>query len=200
MSYFTKLSLLSAFTVGLLSHSLCGAIYISIEQVDSNVEINWSGSVKVSELDHRTQGAWHVFTPDNGDFFFASGTTDSYIMRDIKIGASFGATSSQATSDSFSGSDFGMSNEKLYLPSGYSGGTILGRAVFNSQTLESLGLTPGSKKWDLDLGDGTLDRLTLTVITDPTATVPEPTATILLTGLASLAVVALRRPRQKIDQ
>jgi len=61
-------------------------------------------------------------------------------------------------------------------------------AVWENQTLESLGLTPGTYDWTLD-GRFNRDTITLTVA------VPEPSAFILVMSLIAGSLVLLRRRR-----
>jgi len=92
--------------------------------------------------------------------------------------ANFG-TGGQTVGSSGTGDFFGVmfvvSNNQLFVPSGYTSGSFIsGTTTFNSTTLSALGATPGTYTWSWGSG-ATLSSIIMTVgVSGPT---PTPTAT-----------------------
>jgi hypothetical protein len=91
------------------------------------------------------------------------------------------------------------SNTVLYVPQGYvSGAPLSGTATWEGETIDSLGLFPGTYVWSW--GDSAAaDSFTLVIVAPdgPGTPVPEPAAALLL-GAGLLGLGAVRRCRPTV--
>ena len=164
-----------------------GSVIVNILQVGLNVVITGSGTINLSALSFfANTTATDVLIPDAGQAQVgpASGSVALYFPA---AGPSTIGPGGQTLPSSGSGNLFGISSGVVTVPQGYTSGTSLsGSATFNSATLSSLGITPGTYVWTWGTGP-TADSLTLNAGT------PEPGSLSLIAAGLLLAGLRMRR-------
>jgi hypothetical protein len=111
---------------------------------------------------------------------------------------SFGPGSVGTFADSGSGDSVGIAGsvDGLYLPQNYTSGAPLSdSSVYDSTTISTLGLTPGTYTYNFGTGL-TADTFTVIIGTAPPASVPEPTTFVLFTLAALASTLFLLRKRK----
>lgn len=184
------------FLAAMVSASSAGAaLIISAEERGPDVEFTWSGSLDVAGVSVIASDisslagqvipstGWFLgYSPIGSQIDLAAPSTLSPAMLPFGSGGA-------ALASGFSGSPFGLDQSgRIGLPAGYVSSTPLsGSLTFDDATFASLGLdfVNAPYVWTLPSGD--------TVELDVSASVPEPSTTLML-GLG-LAVVGLGRRR-----
>ena len=156
--------------------------YMEVTQVGSNVIISGSGSINttsflalgVSSIVGRVQPSNAICqvgsnVPGNVDIyqFVGSGPTN------------MGTGSAAILADSGSGDKLGIqgSNKLLWVPMGYTSGQPLSTtSTYNSQTLLSMGFTPGTYTWSWGSGSNA-GTFIIEVVPVPPSQTPTPTPT-----------------------
>jgi hypothetical protein len=173
------------------------AVILTMQQSGSDVIVDGSGSLDLADLQYAGSGSIGLTSsPFNGLLTTGVGPLDFY--SGIVGPSSFGTT--RFASPTSSGGDAiyvaGVSSE-LGVPSGYTSGfPLAGSVTFASQTLVSLGVTPGTYVWTWGTG-ADADSLTLSIGGGlGTSPVPEPASAMLLgAGLLGLGLTAVQRRR-----
>ena len=199
MASFKSLAL-SVAAVAVFSGLSHAAISITFDQVGGDVVATYSGSVDLDSMDSTSDlGVVESRGYDGDAAYFRNNAAatvtvgfTNFIASPSFVNASGGAPQTTLT---FSGDDFGLVStgtfEQVFLPNGYvSGTTISGSLTFESTTIATLGLNPGTHVWQWTgtAPSSPVESATITVI-------PEPSAF----GLAALGLVSVacrRRRRQ----
>ena len=182
---------------------------LKVQQAGNDVVISGSGSADTSALTLvGTNNDWTNVLSDNqiyaGPDAFGDGSgagADVNLWGSITGPAVSGTIASVVNPDSGSGDLFGIlaagasPAPQLVLPLSYSSGTDLnGSSTLLNQTLDSLGLTPGSTfTWSWG-SNGSADSLVLEVQGAPSSTVPAP---LPILG-AALGLAQSRQLRRRI--
>ncbi|MBV8935836.1 MAG: PEP-CTERM sorting domain-containing protein [Alphaproteobacteria bacterium] len=172
---------------------------VTLEQQGPDVVANGSGSLDLTGLTFESSASniTIAISPSAGTMVIGptpmtGNAADQYfgLFGPTSFGSG-GFTVATSGSRDIVGEVFGT----LYVPEGYvSDNPLSSSATWDSATLNSLGLTPGSYEWTW--GTGPNQNLTLDIIA---AAVPEPSAlSVLGVGLAGLASAAVRRRRRQI--
>ncbi len=188
----------------LFSFSLSGGVVITFEESGNDVVSTYSGSLDtndpnindISELSRfaskfnpslgyyanppgswRTAAGAYVVDASNSNSPFYDGP------REGSSGLGFGI-GLEAAPTSISGDPFGIYQNSLVLPEGWtSGSQISGQMIWENATLDNLGYDSSQDHiWILR---GTDDTITMTVV-------PEPSTYTLILGVLALGFVALR--------
>lgn len=186
-----------AITFGLLIRNAQADYIVTLQQVGSNVVATGSGAFNLTGLTF--------------DFSFAaSGIGISASTGSIGLGP-FGTVNADFYSGFTGPTSFGSggfvnpnagsgdyvfmkgSVPQLVVPQGYVSGTVLSDSIiFNSATLSSLGVTPGTYVWSW--GTGANQKFTLDAVAPPA--VPDSGSTLGLLLVASSGLFAVSRFRQ----
>ena len=111
------------------------------------------------------------------------------LCEDRPLGSTAFGTGSRTLADTSTGNTFGLIGNLIYVPRNYvSGSQLAGTATYNSKTIASLGMTPGTYTWTWGSG-ATADSAQLIVGTAP---IPEPSSLGLL-ALGAFGLVARRK-------
>ncbi|APW60977.1 PEP-CTERM sorting domain-containing protein [Paludisphaera borealis] len=173
----------------------------TLEEVGSDVVLSGSGSINTSVLTPYAQWFFNptaILSPGEGRFTLGVGFDlgDRYIIYQgaVVFGPGVLQSASSYTGDAL---DLNGGDGFIGLPPGYvSGAPISLSMTFASQTLATLGATPGTYTWTLSPGGnngGTItDTITLQV--GAGAAVPEPSTLAMLS--AGCLGLALRRWRR----
>lgn len=166
---------------------------INIDQVGSNVVASGSGSFNLTGLTDRGNGGYAIpqTTPEFGILDIGGANHTPVEVYTILQGPTSFGTGWISFSSTETGPLVGISpagqanNEDLFLPPDYIGGTTITNSdTWESATLDSLGLTPGTYTWTWGTG-ANADSLTVNVV-------PEP-AMLAVFGIPALLLVGLRR-------
>ena len=170
---------------------------MTIEQVGSDVVATASGSIDTTDLTFLgSVPGGGVVLPDVSVLYMGSaGSTDVYggsISGPSSFGTGFGEFASSSSGDDLAIDDY---DTEIGVPTGYVSGTALfGTATWDSTTLSTLGITPGTYTWTWGSG-ADADSLTLNALAPAPAATPEPApATLLALGL----IVALLTARKQL--
>jgi hypothetical protein len=170
-----------------------GSIFtVTLTQVGPNVVATGSGAIDLTGLtSFGSAFASPELYPAHGIIGTGpSGTIDQYSGSSgpFSFGPGSAAFPTSTSGDSVFLEDFGLD---IDVPQGYVSGTILSSsATFDSATLASLGVTPGTYTWTWDSGANSF------VLQVPTPPVPEPgTLQLLVAGTMWMAGLWLGRKR-----
>jgi hypothetical protein len=200
------LSALGLVTVAPVATGISGraeaSVVIDISQVGSDVVAEGNGAIDLTGLTFNgtanTFGGGRVAGQFGGVLVGLGGEVDGY--TGLSGPASFGQGSLRFASSS-SGDTFGVTGTEdvagpifaeLNLPQGYvSGSSLSGSATFDSESIASLGLTPGTYvyTWGPPAND---DSLTVEIETIPESS----TWAMMLLGFAGLALAGYRTSRR----
>jgi hypothetical protein len=163
------------------------SILITILESGSNVIISGSGSINTTSLTAlgNTSYAGRV-QPVNAICQVGSnigGFADIYQFLGgtgpTNIGTGFFSNTNSGSGDFLGIQGF---DKKLFVPVGYtSGNPLSSTSTYNSQTLSSMGFTPGTYTWNWGSG-GNADSLTIQIGPDTSTPTPTPTVTATPTG------------------
>jgi hypothetical protein len=156
--------------VGVLSAEKANAmISVTATEVGPNVVFSYTGSITdFNNLGSSSSGINGVGAfnaePTGGAFFdIGSGNFDLYPNIPVNGPTGFGSNNTTVFANSNTGSYFALfvgTSLGLIVPDGYTAGTtISGTSTYNSATLASLGITPGTYIWTL--GNTARDTITL---------------------------------------
>lgn len=184
-----------------LSPKAEAAYTLTVSQSGSNVVASGSGSINTTALTDAGPASWfaEVYPSFSFGSMIAVGPTSSVGVNNfisISGPASFGS-GPQVLASSGSGTLVAvMANSGFELASSYvSGSGMSGTATWNSQTLASLGLTPGTYTWTWGSGE-TADSFTL-IIVSPVPATPVPSSLYLgIAGIVGLGLLQLFRMRR----
>jgi hypothetical protein len=171
------------------------AYVVSLEQVGANVVASGSGTLDLASLSSRgVDPSFSGVTPSVGDIDTGQSPASTPVYGGFTGPTSFGSRRSTTFSSSDTGDHVGIegATKQLFVPPGYvSGNPLLDTSTYDTQTLSSLGVTPGTYEWTWGTG-ATADSFTLQI--GPVAAVPEPASLpLLVMGLAGLGVVLRTR-------
>jgi hypothetical protein len=159
---------------------------LTVSQVGSNVVATGSGTIDLAGLTFNTTlSSGPLLNPSSG-IAYAGLFGSSTIYTGVTGPTSFG-TGGSAPASSGTGAIVGIeSGSYVAVPSGYvSGNALSDTATWNSKTLSSLGLAPGTYTWTWGSGG---EHFTLDVVA-----APEPSSLLLLgAGLLGLMGMAYR--------
>ena len=188
----------------LISFSLSGEVVITFEESGNDVVSAYSGTLdtddpNINDISELSRFA-SKFNPSLGYYANPPGgwrtAAGSYVVdashssspfydgpREGSSGRGFGLGSETAPT-SISGDSFGLFQNSLVLPEGWtSGSQISGQMIWENATLDNLGYDSSQDHiWILR---GTDDTITMTVI-------PEPSTYTLIVGVLAVGFVALR--------
>ena len=189
------LCLVAALLLGVATTESHAAYVVDFQQDGSNVIATGSGTLDLSALTFRTS------LPNFAAVYPAAGLalvgpttstyTDEYSGVSFSGPADFGSGIDDIAATSGSGDLVGVAYpiEVILVPQGYvSGAALSDTSTWSGQSLNSLGITPGTYSWTWGSG-ATADSFTLT-----TSVVPEP-ASLSLIGLAACGLGFRRRWR-----
>lgn len=181
----------------LLSSAANAAVQISIQEVGSDVVATTSGSLNLAGLNYVLTGNNTAFLdPSLGYFFSRAASYDIYTTLTGPTG--FGT--SVTTSGTGTGNAFAFSRifGGVGVPAGYSSGSLLsGTTTFGSQTLATMGATPGSYVFTVPNDTITVQVGTLHAV----SAVPEPsTWAMMLLGFGAVGgAMRMVKRRQKLS-
>lgn len=187
--------LAAAAAVTLIGGRAEAAVMIYMQQVGPDVVMTGSGTISFSDisLDLSSQGPVQPAISPSAGFLLGEGgglvdVYSGFITGPANFGSGAGEAATSGTGNLF-GLDF--LNHEVRVPAGYSGGLMTFSAVFEGQTLDSLGVTPGTYTWALE-GEGTPDTVTLVVVP-----APEPATLAVFGALAGCGVFGYRRRKAR---
>jgi len=188
-------ALAPVFALLLLAGSSHAAVDIVFAEQGGDVVATMSGTLNLTDLSSSGGGGQPGFVrPDTGFVMLAGSSSSFTTYQAIQTPPNSGifGTGAATLASSFSGDILGIVSSgtpALRVPSGYvSGDPLSSTTTWNSATLASLGITPGSYTWSWGSG-ANADTATITAV-------PEPATWLLLASAASTgAVVAWRRRR-----
>ena len=131
------------------------ALYIEILEVGSNVVVSANGTLNLSGLTlGSSANSVASVTPDAGFLVLSQNTSSNVIDKYTSLtGPSnfgTGVTTVNATSSTGNGT-FGIytvnAPRELFVPTGFTGGTLSGVSTYNSTTIAGLGLSAGTYTW-----------------------------------------------------
>jgi hypothetical protein len=169
------------------------AFIVDITQVGANVVASGSGSIDTTDLTNKGSGFTSygsAVSASDGWLYITPGSVSNETGWQFSGGpTSFGSGglhfASSETGDSFVFQAVG--GDQIYLPSSYvSGSALSDTETWDTKTIASLGLTPGTYTWTWGNG-ADADSFTLQI-----GAVPEP-ATLSLLGAALVGIGAVRR-------
>jgi PEP-CTERM motif len=177
-----------------VSSSAKAAVIIDIFQQGSDVVTTGSGTIDLTDLSVGVSGVsvGSLLRPLSGQVYLGpTSAAPINLWAGISGPTSFGSLSNN-TPSSGSGDFFGVegaSGGLIALATTYvSGGQLSATDTYSSETLSSLGLTPGSYVYTWGT-DGHADSLTVNI-----AAVPEPsTWAMMILGFAGVGFMAYRR-------
>jgi hypothetical protein len=165
----------------------------SMQQVGLDVTVTGSGTIDLTDLSLRANGAASALTiPSVATLLIGVGNYDIYqtVSGPSNFGSGGAANATSATGDRLAI----IAGQFIDVPLGYVSGTALsGTATWSNTTLAQLGVTPGTYTWNWGSG-AHADSLTL-VITAPEPALGLPIASV-LACLLLLSPRALRRTRE----
>jgi hypothetical protein len=180
-----RLAFLAAVSVGVIGGAAVtggpahAEFIVTIEQVGSNVVVNGSGSIDLTDLTPGpTGGIMSGIVPDLGAISIGSpNAVNSQTYYGTSEPQIFGSGGDTIPSSSGGGDNVSFYERSLTVPAGYVSGTALSdSSTYDSATFASLGLTDGN--YTITWGSGAdADGLLLEI--DP-AMVPEPASAALL--------------------
>jgi len=183
-------------TLGFLSPARA-AYVVDFQQDGSNVIATGSGTLNLSALTYKvTEPNFATVYPAAGLALVGPTTstdTDEYSGVSFSGPADFGSGTDDVAATSGSGDLVGVAYpiEVILVPQGYvSGAALSDTSTWSGQSLNSLGITPGTYTWTWGSGV-TADSFTLT-----TSIVPEPASLTLLAIGAAALLLRRRRTRQ----
>ena len=197
LGFLAATALLGSVPVGLaaISTSANAAVIIDITQQGNNVVATGSGTVDTTDLSSSTSDFPFTGIVEGdlaGVILGPTGGTSHFYTGISSYGSFGGGVQHDATSGT--GDFFGTADGFLLLPTGYVSGTPLsGTDTYNSSTVSSLGLTPGTYVFAWGTG-AHADSLTVEI----SAAVPEPsTWAMLLLGFAGIGFMGYRRKSKR---
>ena len=185
---------------GLLALGTAGTsraeLTFTITEVGGNVVAVGSGTVNMAGLTYDWSLNYPAFTLGASGATFVGGPASASMKTwgDVSGPSSYG-TGAKTFTDSGRGDTFGIMGSigRLYLPAGYTSGSLLsGTSTWNSNTLSGLGLTPGT--YDYTWGSGANADSAHVII--GAAAVPEPSS-IIMAGMGLVGAVTLARRKRK---
>jgi hypothetical protein len=199
-------SLGAAMLIGLSALSAQAGYVVDLTQQGSNVVATGSGAIDLTGLTFSgSTFLVSVITPSGPDMLAGPSMQSPAVQIDGYLGftgpTNFGS-GSEIFADSGSGDLVGIftlptlptGRTTLFVPRGYvSDSPLSSTATWDSQTLSSLGATPGTYEWTW--GAGANQSFTLVIGTGATGgnTVPEPSAwAMMLIGFAGLGLIGYR--------
>ena len=152
---------------------------VTLTQSGSNVVANGSGIIDTTGLvfSENTGAASALTFPIEGELITGLATTSDLYDGSFTPFSGFGS-GGQTFASSASGDivDLDVGSGFLYLPTGYSGASLMSSATWDNTTLAMLGATPGTYEWTW--GSGANQNFTLDVVAP--AAVPESSSLALL--------------------
>lgn len=175
------------------------AYTLTLEQQGSNVVATGSGTL---DLDGLTLGLSGVGSSGEifplGAIILVGSAPISFDQYGPVTGPTSFGSGGLTDASNGSGDDVGINGniENLFVPAGYmSGNPLLSTAIWDGQTLNSLGVTPGVYVWTWEPpGTATDDSFTLDAVA---ATVPEPASLALLALPLGLVMLLATRHRAR---
>lgn len=184
------LSLTTAFILAATS-GVQAAVTIIISESGSNVVATGSGSINLAALSSSSTPFGGPGLRGNSSLLRIGPSSSSFfrIYGGANFVSSLGSGTTVFNPNSGSGNVIGASGALIFVPDGYfSGSPLSATSTWNSATISSLGLTPGTYTWSWGSG-GTADSLTVQI-----EGVPEPSSLLVMSGGAMM--LALRRGRR----
>jgi hypothetical protein len=175
------------------------AVIETLEQVGTNVVAIGTGTIDLRDLTPQSTngGLAPILVPTIAEL--TVGNSPGYLYNfytGISGPSSFGSSANAKFGTSGDGSVLGIYAAGIYVPINYtSGGPLAGTATWANQTLDSLGVTPGTYVWTWGTGPDA-DSFTLEIGVASTTT-PLPAALPLFaTGLGVMGLLGWRRKRK----
>jgi hypothetical protein len=175
------------------------AVIETLEQVGTNVVAIGTGTIDLRDLSPESTngGLAPAIVPSVAALSVGNSPGDVYdFYTGISGPSSFGPSANAKFGTSGDGSILGIYAAGIYLPHSYtSGGPLAGTATWANQTLDSLGVTPGTYVWTWGTGPDA-DSFTLEIGAASTTT-PLPAAfPLFASGLGVMGLLRLRRKRK----
>ena len=188
-------SSLAVLFTGLLSLGVFGthaSVIITIDESGSDVVATASGSIDTGGLTHVSSASnaasvWPAFSL-GGNLFLGTTVITSLESFSGVFGPSSYGSGSRTAANSSSGQLFGIAPTRVYLASDYVSKTpFTSTATWNSTTLSTLGITPGTYTFTWGTG-ANADSLVINA-----GSVPEPEQYAVVAGVLCLGVAAWNR-------
>lgn len=192
-----RLFLLCVCVIGGFTPTARAGLIITFQEFGNDVTATGSGTANTDALAFLLglSSSQVNLEPGSGNYRGGDVGVPFNLFSGISGPSSFGPGNSNNNIPSASSGDyFGLTafNNRLFLPQGYSGGTLSHTATWNNSSFASLGLTPGQYIYTWGIGP-TFDTLTIHV---SNAAVPEPSSMVLLSLGAALVGGGFRRRRR----
>jgi hypothetical protein len=187
--------LLAAITaVAISASSTSAAVMWTFEETGGDVVGTLSGTLDISGFSGFGGGTWSNSFVRPSDGLISSRTASSSTRYALTTADGAFGTSGRTNATSFtgdflavSGSAFASNPNSVWVPQGYSGGSLSGTQTYFGQTFASLGITVGTYRFALGTD-------TITLAFEPIAAVPLPSGIALMLGaLGSFAFWRRRR-------
>ena len=200
------LSIAGLLFLGFLSGRADAGVILGLTEASTGITYSLSGSLKSSALGTATSssqsasGLVSSIHPSEGSVL-AIGDSANYDVYSVNVfgaAASYGSGGASDLTGSSSGDLFGFfvsgSAAQIWLPTGYSGGSLSASGRWNG-SLVSLGLSVGTFTTTIETTPGlslSMDHIVLNIASD----VPEPTLFPVLMSI-SACIIFLRRSRAR---
>ena len=201
--FISGLAVAMAFVAGTASATPVPNMVINFTETQSGVNAAYTGSAidltGFIPYGNPTTGFAGNITPAASRFSVQNGSAQQFASYHYSGTVGFGTGGNSPPTVSVSGDSFGWLpfpgyfGDMLSLPTGYSGGTLSGSALWSSSTYQSLGLTPGT--YYQPIGNNTFQ-----INVAPSSAVPEidPAGMGSVLALVTGAIGLIERRRLKV--
>ncbi len=155
----------------IIAHTCNGDLVITVSETGGNVEFNATGSLNLTDLSLVGGGTIlrPFVEPIKGEFTLDTAGADSNDTYNgvFSTPGAFG-TGGLSLGTSGTGGPLGFVSGRLFVPDGFTGGSISATSIFSGQSFSTLGISPGTYTWSWGSGMNA-DSMMMNVVPEPSA-------------------------------